>query len=320
MSVTANDVRLASERIRPLAKRTPVMTSRSFDHATGRSVYFKCENFQTGGAFKIRGAANFVFSTPAADRGRGFVAFSSGNHAQAVAIAAAAAGAKATVVMPNDAPRSKLEATRDQGAAVVSYDRFRENREVIARRIAEESGATVIPPFDHPWIVAGQGTAGMEFIDQVADLESLVIPLGGGGLLAGSALAARAVHPHIRIYGVEPEEGNDYWLSRQGNAPVEIPVPRTIADGLMTTKPGAVTFPLVQRLADDILLVSDAELIATMKFIFSRLKIVVEPSGAAAAAALLHGKVPRSSGRTGVILSGGNIDLERLAEWFGPAS
>ncbi len=289
------------------------MTSRSFNRAVGRECFFKCENLQTGGSFKIRGAANFVFSTPCEDRARGFVAYSSGNHAQAVAIAAREAGSKATLVMPLDAPKSKLEATRDQGGTVVAYDRYRENREAIGRAIAEETGAALIPPFDHEWIVAGQGTAGLELLEQVPDLDTLVVCLGGGGLTAGCAIAAQALRPGIRVFGVEPEAGNDYWLSRQRGEPVEIPVPRTIADGLMTTKPGKVTFPLIQHLVEDILLVTDDELLATVRLLMARLKLVVEPSGAAAAAAVLHGKLPAGCHRAGVLISGGNVDFDILA-------
>lgn len=310
---TAVDVRAAAERIRPVAKRTPVITSRSFDRASGVTAFLKAENFQTGGAFKIRGAMNFVLSTPEADRQRGFVAFSSGNHAQAVAIAARYAGVKATLVMPTDAPKTKLEATRDAGGEIVAYDRYREDREAIGRKIAAETGATLIPPFDHPWIVTGQGTAGLELLEEIPDLDTLVVCLGGGGLLSGCALIAKATNPAIRIFGVEPEAGNDYWLSKRKGEPVAIPVPQTIADGLMTTKPGDVTFPIVNSLVEDILLVSDAELLATMKLLLLRAKMLVEPSGAAAAAAVLYGKLPDGCRRVGVLVSGGNVDLGILA-------
>jgi threonine dehydratase len=313
LTVSPADVAAASARIRPVAKRTPVMTSRSFDEASGVSAYFKCENLQTGGAFKIRGAANFVFSTPAETRHRGFVAYSSGNHAQAVAIAARAAGAKATLVMPTDAPKAKLAATRAYGGEIVLYDRYREDREAIGRRIEAETGAHLIPPFDHPWVAAGQGTAALELLEEVDGLDALAVCLGGGGLLSGCAVIAKEMRPSLRIFGVEPEAGNDYWLSRRKGEPVEIPVPRTIADGLMTTKPGKVTWPIVESLVEDILLVSDAELIATMRLLLERMKLLVEPSGAAAAAAVLHGKIPPACRRVGVILTGGNVDLDFLA-------
>ncbi len=314
MSVTASDVRAASERIRPLARRTPVMTSQSFDRAAGVRAYFKCENLQTGGAFKIRGAANFVYCTPEAERPRGFVAYSSGNHAQAVAIAARAAGSKATLVMPSDAPKSKLQATRDRGGEVVTYDRYRENREAIGAAIAKETGASLIPPFDHPWVVAGQGTAALELLEEAPDLDTLVVCLGGGGLLAGCALIAKQINPAIRIFGVEPQAGNDYWLSRRKGEPVEIPVPVTIADGLMTTRPGRVTWPIIQSLVEDVLLVSDDELIATMRLLLGRMKLLVEPSGAAAAAAVLHGRLPKNCNRAGVLITGGNVDLDFLSK------
>ncbi|MDX2179698.1 MAG: pyridoxal-phosphate dependent enzyme [Bryobacteraceae bacterium] len=313
MAVTVGDIRAASERIRPVAKRTPVMTSRSFDRAAGVEAYFKCENFQTGGAFKIRGAMNFVFSLAPDVRAKGVVAFSSGNHAQAVAIAARHAGIRATLVMPHDAPKSKLKATRDAGGEVIAYDRYTEDREAIGRRIASETGATLIPPFDHEWIVAGQGTAGLELMEQAPGLDTLVVCLGGGGLTSGCALAAKAANPSIRVFGVEPEAGNDYWLSRRKGERVEIPVPKTLADGLMTTKPGAVTWPLIEELVEDILLVNDAELLATMKLMLARMKILAEPSGAAAAAAVLHGKLPAGCRRVGILVSGGNVDLDLLA-------
>lgn len=311
--VTAQNVREAAARISRIAKRTPVMTSRSFNRASGYEAYFKCENLQTGGAFKIRGAANFVFSTPEADRAKGFVAFSSGNHAQAVAIAAREAGSKATLVMPADAPKSKLEATRDQGGNIVTFDRYKDDREAIGAAIAKETGAALIPPFNHPWVVAGQGTAALELLQLRPDIDTLITPLGGGGLLAGSALIAKEINPKIRIFGVEPEAGNDYWLSRKKGEPVEIPVPKTLADGLMTTKPGSVTFPIIQELVEDILLVSDDELLATMRLLLGRMKILAEPSGAAAAAALLHKKLPAGCRRVGVVISGGNVDLDLLA-------
>ncbi len=313
----AVDIRMAASRIASLAKRTPVLTSRSFDRASGVQAFFKCENLQTGGAFKIRGAANFVFSTPPEERARGFVAYSSGNHAQAVALAARAAGVRATLVMPQDAPASKMLATREAGGHVVTYDRYREDREAIGRQIAQETGATLIPPYDHPWIVAGQGTCGLELMEQVPELDALVICLGGGGLTAGCALVAKSIHPGIRIFAVEPEAGNDYWLSRRAGTPVEIAVPRTIADGLMTTKPGRVTFPLIQELVEDILLVSDQELAEAMRLLLFRAKLLVEPSGAAAAAAVLHRKLPDGLRRVGITLSGGNVDASVLAGLLG---
>jgi threonine dehydratase len=311
--VKPDDIRAAARRIAPVARRTPVLTSRTLNERCGAEVFLKAENFQRGGAFKIRGATNFLYSIPESDRARGVVAFSSGNHAQAVAIAARSLGMNATLVMPTDAPKSKLDATRAQGARIVPYDRFRESREEIGRAISAETGATLVPPFDHEWIVAGQGTCALELMAEVAGLDALVVPLGGGGLISGSALIAKDLSPAIRVYGVEPEAGNDYWLSRRRGERVEIASPDTIADGLRTTKPGAITFPLVERYVDEILLVGDAEIREAMRFLLSRMKILVEPSGAVGVAALLFGKLPAGAKRLGIVLSGGNVDLEFLA-------
>jgi len=311
--VTLEEIRQAATRIGGIAHRTPVISSRTFNQTAGVEAFFKCENFQRGGAFKIRGAANFIFSIPAADCARGVVAFSSGNHAQAVAIASASAGAPATIVMPTDAPRSKLEATRGYGARVVVFDRLREDREAIGRGIAEETGATLVPPFDHPWIIAGQGTAALEFMEQVADLDAMVVPIGGGGLISGCATAAKAINPSIRVFGVEPEDGNDTWLSIRAGQRCEIPAPKTIADGLRAPKPGAVTFPIIQRLVDDIFLVSEDEIRGAVKFLLTRMKILAEPSGAVPAAAVLARKMPPEIKRAGILISGGNVDYELLA-------
>jgi threonine dehydratase len=306
--VTFADIQAAARRIQPHIHRTPVMTSRSVDAAAGMQVYAKCENLQRGGAFKLRGAANFLLSIPDADAGRGVVAFSSGNHAQAVAIAAGIRHTKATLVMPFDAPQSKLEATIARGGQVVRYDRLREDREAIGRRIAEETGATLVPPFDHPWIIAGQGTAAMELLEEAPDLDALVVCLGGGGLLAGSAIAAKAMKPSIRVFGVEPALANDWALSLAAGRIVEIPPPETIADGLRPTKPGKLTFPIVQELVEQVVLVSEEEIMAAMKFLLMRMKLLVEPSGAVSAAAVLYGKLPHGIRKAGVILSGGNVD------------
>ena len=311
--VTLDDIRAASARIAPIARRTPVMRSGSFNRRAGVEASFKCENFQRGGAFKIRGAANFLYSIPVQDRRRGVVAFSSGNHAQAVAIAAKSLGMKATLVMPDDAPVAKLEATRSHGPEIVRYDRLCESREEIGRRIAEETGAILVPPFDHPWIIAGQGTAGLELLDEAGDLDSLLVCLGGGGLTSGCAVAAKALRPGIRVFGVEPELGNDYWLSLRAGYPIEIEPPATVADGLRTTKPGRHTFPIIQELVEGVLLVTEDEIRETVRFLMSRVKIVVEPSGAVAAAAVLHGKLPCGLRRPGILISGGNVDFEFLA-------
>jgi len=311
--VVFDDIRRAAERIQGIAKRTPVVHSRGFDAAAGVAAFLKCENFQTGGAFKIRGATNFVRSIPPADLGRGVVAFSSGNHAQAVAIAANAAGIKATLVMPIDAPRSKMEATRAQGPEIVIYDRFREDRAAIAARISKESGATLVPPFDHPWIIAGQGTTALELLEEVPDLDTLVVPIGGGGLMSGCSIAAKGLRPDIRVIGVEPEVANDTFQSLAQGRRIEIPAPDTIADGLRVPCPGALTFPIMQQNVERVVLVSEDEIREAVKFLLLRLKILVEPSGAASAAAVLFHKLPEGCRRVGVVLSGGNVDFDVLA-------
>ena len=316
LGIQPEQIRMAAERIRPIAHRTPVMTSRSFDAEAGVEVYFKCENLQRGGAFKIRGASNFIFSIPREDLARGVVAYSSGNHAQAVAIAARHVGARATIVMPTDAPRSKVEATRSYGASIVTYDRLRENREAIGARIAQESGATLVPPYDHPWTIAGQGTVALELLDQAPELDALIAPVGGGGLLSGCAIAAKSINPNIRIFGAEPEDANDTFLSLRAGRRVEIPPPNTLADGLRATRPGEITFPILRELAEDILLVSEEEIRSALKFLLVRMKILVEPSGAVPAAAVLFGKLPRGARTVGVILSGGNVDFEVLQAGF----
>ena len=313
--VTPADVRAAAERIRPLARRTPVLNSAAFDARSGASVFFKCENLQRGGAFKIRGASNLILSIPKADLPRGVVAYSSGNHAQATAIAARHVGTKAIIVMPADAPRAKLEATRAQGAEIVTYDRLRDVREAIAAKILKDTQATLVPPFDHPLIMAGQGTAALELLEEAPQLDALVAPVGGGGLLSGCAIMAKEINPAIRIFGVEPEAGNDTFLSFLAGERVAIGTPDTIADGLRSQKPGELTFPVLRRLAERILLVSDDELRATVKFLLAELKVVVEPSGAAAAAAVLFGKLPKGLRNVGVILSGGNVDFEELVKY-----
>lgn len=310
--IELEQIRNAAKRIRPIAHRTPVMTSRSFDAEAGIETHFKCENLQRGGAFKIRGASNFIFSIPPDELARGVVAYSSGNHAQAVAIAARHVGARATLVMPSDAPRSKVEATRSYGASIVVYDRLRESREAIGARIAEETGATLVPPYDHPWTIAGQGTTALELLEQAPGLDAIIAPVGGGGLLSGCAVAARSVNPRIRIFGAEPEDGNDTLLSFRAGRRVEIPPPQTLADGLRATRPGEITFPILRELAEDIVLVSEEEIRAALKFLLARMKILVEPSGAVPAAAVLSRKLPPDVRSIGVILSGGNVDFHLL--------
>jgi threonine dehydratase len=314
VEVTLDDIRAAAERIKGIARRTPVIESGSVNRRTGKRVFFKCENMQRGGAFKIRGAANFIFSMTEEERARGVVAFSSGNHAQAVAIAAKAVGMKATLVMPDDAPKSKLAATRSHGPEIVLYDRMKEDREAIGRRISEATGAVLAPPFDHPRIIAGQGTAALELMEEVPDLDALVVCLGGGGLLAGCATAAKGLNPAIRVFGVEPELGNDYWLSLKAGERIEIKPPATIADGLRTTRPGAHNFPIIRRLVEDVLLVSEEEIKEAVWYVMSRTKMVVEPSGVVGAAAVLNGKLSGAAERVGVVISGGNVDAEALAE------
>jgi threonine dehydratase len=311
--VSGAQIAEAAERIRGIAHRTPVLTSRTVDERTGSPVFFKCENFQRGGAFKIRGAANFIYTLSPEDAAKGVVAFSSGNHAQAVAIAARSVGTTATIAMPLDAPRSKVEATRGYGAAIVTYDRLKDDREAVGARLAQETGATLVPPFDHELIIAGQGTAALELLDEVPDLDALVACIGGGGLLAGCAIAAKAHNPSIRVFGVEPEQANDTWLSFREGRRVSIPPPDTIADGLRPPQPGRLTFPIIQSLVEDIVLVSENEIKAAMLLLLTRMKILVEPSGAVSAAAVLFRKLPPELKRVGVILSGGNVDYEVLA-------
>ena len=313
LPVSLTDILAASERIRPIAKRTPVMTSNSFDVESNATVFLKCENLQTGGAFKIRGATNFIYSIPEADRVRGVVAFSSGNHAQAVAIAAQSLAMRATIAMPLDAPRAKMEATRVRGARIVTYDRFKEDRVLVGKKLAEETGATLVPPYDHPWIIAGQGTAVLELMEQLPDLDAIVVCVGGGGLISGSAIAAKSLNPKIRVIGVEPVDANDTYLSFQAGKRLEIPPPATIADGLRAQIPGELTFPIVRQLVDEMVLVSEDEIKATVKFLLMRLKILTEPSGAVSAAPVLFRKIPKSLKRVGVLLSGGNVDYEVLA-------
>jgi threonine dehydratase len=311
--ISPQAVRAAAERIRPLARRTPVMTSEAVDERAGCRVFFKCENLQRGGAFKIRGASNLVLSIPPAERERGVVAFSSGNHAQATAIAAKHVGAPATIVMPEDAPRSKMEPTQALGARIVTYNRFRDDREAIAAGVLRETGGTLVPPYDHPAIIAGQGTAGLELLEEIPTLDALVVCIGGGGLISGCSIIAKEINPSIRIFGVEPELANDTWQSIEKGARVTIPPPETIADGLRSPSPGKLTFPVIQRHVEKILLVGEAEIRATARFLLERMKILVEPSGAVAAAAVLFDQLPRELKSVGVVISGGNVDLEFFA-------
>ncbi len=308
------DVRAAAQRLAGVAHRTPVVTSRTLDERTGARVFLKCENLQRMGAFKFRGAYNRIVQLTSQERERGVVAFSSGNHAQGVALAARLLGVPATIVMPSDAPASKLAATRGYGAEVVSYERARSHREEIARALCDERGATLVPPFDDERIIAGAGTAALELLEQAEPLDAIVVPVGGGGLIGGTAVAAHGVASNIAIFGVEPESGDDVRRSLERGEIVTIEVPQTIADGLQTQAPSPLTFAIVREHAVRIVTVSDEDLRAAMRFAFERLKLVVEPSGAAALAALLAGRLALEGKRVGVILSGGNADAQRYAE------
>src|SRR5947209_4658340 len=307
LAISADDVRAAGVRIRPLARKTPVFTSAGFDAEAGARAFFKCENLQRGGAFKIRGASDLVLSVPSNALARGVVAYSSGNHAQATAIAASHVGVPATIVMPEDAPRSKMEATRARGARIVTYNRFTDSREAIAQSILKETGATLVPPFDHPMIMAGQGTAAMELIEETGPLDALITPVGGGGLLAGCATITKAMNPAIRVFGAEPEGANDTFLSMAAGERIAVH-PETIADGLRAPKPGELTFPVIRTLVERIMLVSEDEIRAAVKFLLLRLKILAEPSGAVPVAAVLFRKLPREIKTVGVVISGGNVD------------
>jgi threonine dehydratase len=314
MSIELEDVERAAERLSGVAHRTPVLTSRTLDQRTGARVHLKAECFQRGGAFKFRGAYNKISSLDKDALRRGVLAYSSGNHAQAVAIAARLLGAQATIVMPEDAPAAKLDATRGYGAEIVPYDRWTENREEIGARLAQERGLELVKPYDDPLIMAGQGTAALELLDDAPELDLLLAPVSGGGLIAGCATAAKARRPSIRVIGVEPEEGNDTQRSLAAGERVRIDVPRTIADGLQSTEPGEQTFEILRRRVDEVVTVSDAEIVEAMAFLFDRLKVVVEPSGAVGVAALLSGKLGARDRSVGVVLSGGNVGAARFAE------
>jgi threonine dehydratase len=306
----------ARQRLESVAHRTPVATSRTLDERVGASVFLKCENMQRMGAFKFRGAFNTIAQIPADARRRGVIAFSSGNHAQAVALVARMHGVPATIVMPSFAPASKLEATRGYGAEVVFYDHANEDRDGMAARLARERGLTLVPPFDHPEIIAGQGTAALELFEEVGPLDALLVPVGGGGLVSGSAVAAQVMSPACRVIGVEPEAGDDGNRSFRSGTLQRIQVGETIADGARTPSLGPLTFAVIRRHVADMSVASDAELIAAMRFVWERMKLIVEPTGVLGLAALLAGRVDLRGRRVGVILSGGNVDTARLAEWM----
>jgi threonine dehydratase len=314
---TYEDVAAAARRIEGHAHRTPVMTSRTLNEAIGAEVFFKCENLQRMGAFKFRGGFSALSKFDAAQRRAGVVAFSSGNHAQAIALSARILGIPATIVMPSDAPAMKVAATKGYGATVVSYDRYTEDREQIGRDLAQKHGFTLIPPYDHPDVIAGQGTAAKELIEEVGPLDAFYAPLGGGGLLSGSALALRALSPKTRIVGVEPEAGNDGQQSFRSGKIVHIDVPKTIADGAQTQHLGNYTFGVIRRDVDDVQTASDAELVDAMAFAAARMKIVVEPTGCLGLAAVRREASALRGQRIGVLLSGGNVDLARLCELLG---
>ena len=312
-SPTFNDILAAAGRLQGQAHRTPVAHGRSFDTAAGMSAWLKCEQFQRVGAFKFRGAYNKIATLPAEQRARGIIAFSSGNHAQAVALSAQIFGVPAVICMPTDAPEVKVAATRGYGAEIVRYDRMTEDREALARRLAEERGLTLVPPYNDPAIIAGAGTAARELLEDVPDLDVIAAPVGGGGLISGSALAAHGIRPGITVVGVETEAANHAYLSLQKGERVTIPPPDTLADGIRTAQLGALTWPIIQREVADVVLVSEDEVKAAMRFLLLRLKLVVEPTGAVAAAAALSGKLGRFGQRAGIILSGGNVEPDVLA-------
>ena len=314
LSIEIEDIERAAPRLAGVAHRTPVVTSRTLDERTGARVHLKAECFQRGGAFKFRGAYNKISSLDADALRRGVIAFSSGNHAQAVAIAAALLGTRATIVVPEDAPPAKLDATRGYGAEVVLYDRWAESREEIGARLAEERGLELVRPYDDPLIMAGQGTVALELLEEAPELDLLLVPVSGGGLIAGCATAAKAHRAEIRVVGVEPETGDDTRRSLAAGERVSIGVPRTIADGLQAPEPGLLTFAVNERRVDEVVTVTDAEIVEAMVFLFDRVKLVTEPSGAVGVAALLSGKLDARGTRVGVVISGGNVGAARFAE------
>jgi threonine dehydratase len=313
--VTFEDVEAAARRIAPEAKVTPVLSSRSLDERLQARVFLKCESFQRAGAFKFRGAYNAISKLPEPDRQRGILTYSSGNHAQAVALASRLLGATATVVMPADAPAAKRKATEGYGARVVAYDPAREDREEVARRLQADGNPVLIPPFDHPDVVAGQGTSARELFHEIGALDLLLVPCGGGGLLSGSAIAARKLSPACRVVGVEPEAGDDATRSFRTGTLHTVRNPRTIADGARTPSLGAVTFPLVRQYVDDMVTVSDDDILRAMRFLWERMKLVVEPTGALGLAAAWRGAVDVRGSRVGVIVSGGNVDISSAFAW-----
>jgi threonine ammonia-lyase medium form len=311
LAITVDDVRAAAARLAGVAHRTPVLTSRTLDERLGAAAFLKAECFQRAGAFKFRGAYNAVSQLPAGTRAGGVVAASSGNHAQALALAARLCGAPATILMPEDAPPLKRAATEGYGAEVITFDRYADDREALTAALVAERGLTLVHAYDDPRVMAGQGTVGLELAEQVGGLDTVVVPVGGGGLISGCAVALRAAAPDVRIVGVEPEASDDVARSLRAGERVRVAVGRTIADGQQLPTPGALTWPVISALVDDVVTVSDEEIVAAMRFLLERMKVVVEPSGASALAALLAGRA--RGGRVGAVLSGGNVDPARLA-------
>jgi threonine dehydratase len=314
LPITYRDIVAAHQRIAGVVHRTPILTSRTADDAVQARVFFKCENFQRAGAFKLRGAYNALVQLSPKEKAAGVVAYSSGNHAQAVALAAKLLGIKSVIVMPSDAPAAKMAAARDFGAEIVLYDRYREDREALASQLAEERSLTLVPPFDHPQVMAGQGTTAKDLFEDTDRLDLVLVPLGGGGLLSGCAVAARAINPKCKVIGVEPEAGNDGERSFRTGSIVHIDVPATIADGAQTQRLGRHTFRVIRELVDDVITVSDTALIETMRFFASRMKIVAEPTGCLGAAAVIQRRIGVTGKSVGVVISGGNIDMIRFAE------
>ena len=320
LAISFDDVAAAHARIGGFAHRTPVMTSTTADERVGAKLFFKCENFQRMGAFKFRGAYNAIAQFTPEQRARGVVAFSSGNHAQGIALSAKLLGVKAVILMPTDAPAIKVAATRGYGAEVVLYDRYTQDRDAIGRGLAEDRGLTLISPYDHPHVMAGQGTAAKELIEETGPLDVLITPLGGGGLLSGCATAAKAMSPGCQVIGVEPEAGNDGQQSFRSGKIVTIDTPKTIADGAQTQFLGKFTFPVIQELVDDVLTVSDAELASAMKFFAVRMKMIVEPTGCLGAAAAFGNQLDLKGKRVGIVLTGGNVDMARFASLIADAA
>ena len=316
LAINYADVAAAHARLQGVAHRTPVHTSRTANALTGAQLFFKCENFQRMGAFKFRGAYNALAQFTAEQRKSGVCAFSSGNHAQGLALSAQLLGIPAAIVMPLDSPAVKMTATRGYGAEVITYDRYTQDREAIGRQLAQERGMTLIPPYDHAHVMAGQGTAAIELFEDTGPLDLLLVCLGGGGLLSGCAVVAQQLSPDCRVIGVEPEAGNDVQQSKQLGHIVKIDTPRTIADGAQTQQVGQLTFPVIQTLVDDIVTVSDAQLVEAMRFAAARMKMVIEPTGALAMAAAMQGVVDVRGKRVGVLISGGNIDIAQFAKYL----